>query len=352
MGTEQSCCRKYVCCGRDLESTSFREFLAEADTGDVVLFNQNSMASQWKCFSRSEWNHVAIVVNTPRRIKFLVEAVEPRVLAWKLEKAMESWLAPGECERVVWRRLSGIQRTKALTRACFKFTMSLQNRPFENNWMELVSAIMAQDAQRCCRKKKKAKAKHVVGNPHVHNQADRPSVQSENLKASNQEASSAEAAAESEQSGELDMFDGIVPGSELDTTTQALFCSELAAFYYQQAGWMSKEQLPCRFLPKDFADYRNANVPFYLNEGIALGPMVEIKPPEITVLPPPELPTMGNRPEMNPVYPGPTSPPPKRKGDQYDASRGTVISMNPAEEHAQRPTKVDEEPQEDHVTGF
>eukprot|EP00656_Telonema_subtile_P054101 TRINITY_DN7989_c0_g1_i1.p1 TRINITY_DN7989_c0_g1~~TRINITY_DN7989_c0_g1_i1.p1 ORF type:complete len:349 (-),score=75.72 TRINITY_DN7989_c0_g1_i1:285-1331(-) len=348
MGSSQSCCGKYVCCGRDLESTSFQEFLDQADTGDIVLFNQNSMASQWKCFSRSEWNHVAIVINTPRRIKFLVEAVEPRVLAWKLEKAMESWLSPGECDRVVWRRLSGIERSKSLTRACFKFTMALQNRPFENNWMELVSAIMAQDAQRCCRKKT-AKPKHVVGNPHVHQQADRETVQTANLNASNHQTEEAQAEHDKE---ELDMMKGIEPGSKLDNTTQALFCSELTAFYYQQAGWMSKEQLPCRFLPKDFADYRSANVPFYLNEGISLGPMIEIRPPEIVVLPP-TLPTMGTAPsldvsEQNPVHP-PVSPPPPTKCDTYDPEAGTVI-------HGPVPstkTKEDVEPdQVDHVAGF
>ena len=41
---------------------------------------------------------------------------------------------------------------------------------------------------------------------------------------------------------------------------------------------MSKEQLPWKFLPKDFADYRSANVPYYLQPGVSLGPMVLISP--------------------------------------------------------------------------
>ena len=61
-------------------------------------------------------------------------------------------------------------------------------------------------------------------------------------------------------------------------STETVFCSELVALYYQQAGWMSKDVLPCRFLPKDFADYRSANVTRYLLKGISLGPMIEIVP--------------------------------------------------------------------------
>lgn len=41
---------------------------------------------------------------------------------------------------------------------------------------------------------------------------------------------------------------------------------------------MSKEQAPWKFLPKDFADYRSANVPYYLQPGISLGPMIVLDP--------------------------------------------------------------------------
>eukprot|EP00658_Telonema_sp_P-2_P060981 TRINITY_DN49753_c0_g1_i2.p1 TRINITY_DN49753_c0_g1~~TRINITY_DN49753_c0_g1_i2.p1 ORF type:complete len:355 (+),score=72.63 TRINITY_DN49753_c0_g1_i2:37-1101(+) len=307
MGNDQSCCFKYVCCGRDLPSTSMERFLEEADTGDILLFNQKTCTACWKFFSRSEWNHVAIVINTPKNIKFLVEAVQPQVIAWKLEEAMESWLTPGVCRHVAWRKLKGVKRDKKLTNACFKFTLALQYRDFETEWAELVTAFLKQDTQRCCRPKKRAKDKHVVDNPNVH----RTSYSSSNM-----DAGLGESAGEATPHDSIDMLAGIEPGGELEKTTQSLFCSELVAFYYQQAGWMNKDQLPCRFLPKDFADYRNANVQYNLNPGIDLGDMTLVAAPDIMTLPrdvPPEsVPSMGtSEVTQNPV----ASPPSKVVGE-------------------------------------
>ena len=64
---------------------------------------------------------------------------------------------------------------------------------------------------------------------------------------------------------------------QLKATTEALFCSELVTFYYQQAGWMSKEQLPCRFVPNDLTDSTSANVSRFLKPGISLGPMILVE---------------------------------------------------------------------------
>ena len=47
MGSEQSCCGKYVCCGRELDSVGLEEFLEQADTGDIVLFNQTTVRTLW-----------------------------------------------------------------------------------------------------------------------------------------------------------------------------------------------------------------------------------------------------------------------------------------------------------------
>lgn len=291
MGSEQSCCGKYVCCGRELDSVGLEEFLEQADTGDIVLFNQTTLGSQWKCFSRSEWNHVAIVVNTPKKVKFLVEAVEPEVIAWRLDKAMESWTSPdSSCQRIAWRQISGVNRTKGLVRSFFKFTMAIKRRPFEQHWMELVSAIVRQDVQRCCRPSKRVgKKKHVEENT-----KPRPTgAQGEQMDESGLETEQNDINAEEE----VDMMHDLEEGSERQQTTEALFCSELVAFYYQQAGWMSKDQLPCRFLPKDFADYRSANVPYYLEPQYSLGPMLLVEPSSISKLLPPAVPpTMGRVP--------------------------------------------------------
>ena len=43
-------------------------------------------------------------------------------------------------------------------------------------------------------------------------------------------------------------------------------------------GWMSKEEMPHHFLPKDFSDDDNANAEYYLQNGAKLGPMTLINP--------------------------------------------------------------------------
>ena len=40
---------------------------------------------------------------------------------------------------------------------------------------------------------------------------------------------------------------------------------------------MSKEQLPCRFVPNDFTDSTSANVSRFLQPGISLGPMILVE---------------------------------------------------------------------------
>ena len=49
---------------------------------------------------------MAIVVETPSGIKYLVEAVAPSVIAWRLTEAIDYWMSSvASTERVVWRRL-------------------------------------------------------------------------------------------------------------------------------------------------------------------------------------------------------------------------------------------------------
>eukprot|EP00656_Telonema_subtile_P012994 TRINITY_DN16583_c0_g1_i2.p1 TRINITY_DN16583_c0_g1~~TRINITY_DN16583_c0_g1_i2.p1 ORF type:complete len:215 (-),score=46.89 TRINITY_DN16583_c0_g1_i2:42-686(-) len=142
---------KYLCCGRKLNTASKAQVLAEAQSGDVLLFDQNTIGSSWKCLSRSEWNHVAIVIDTPKGIKFLVEAVAPQVIAWRLDHALDFWLSKeSKATNIAWRQLSGIQRGSELTRSVFKFTLEMQGRPYENCFTEMVSAIFNQDRERCC----------------------------------------------------------------------------------------------------------------------------------------------------------------------------------------------------------
>jgi len=131
-----------------------------------------------------------------------------------------------------------------------------------------MQAIVRQDAQRCCRTNK---PKHIL-NDKASGMVHQDAAEAADLNSTNISSPSSY----QDVGDEFDMMANVT--GELKATTEALFCSELVVFYYQQAGWMSKEQLPWKFLPKDFADYRSANVPYYLQPGISLGPMIIISP--------------------------------------------------------------------------
>jgi hypothetical protein len=68
-------------------------------------------------------------------------------------------------------------------------------------------------------------------------------------------------------------------GAQRKEQAEALFCSELVALFYQQAGWMSKSVKAHHFLPKDFADYDNAHAEQYLRPGVSMGEMLIVTPP-------------------------------------------------------------------------
>ena len=70
------------------------------ELADSWLRQMMQVQSSSECF---EWNHCAIVINTPAQKKFLVGAVKPKVVAWRIDKAMEAWLKDGS--RIGWRPL-------------------------------------------------------------------------------------------------------------------------------------------------------------------------------------------------------------------------------------------------------
>lgn len=297
-----------MCCSPSFDSCPLDHVLQEALSGDVILFSQSNLASSWKCLTRSEWNHVAIVVETPSGIKYLVEAVAPSVIAWRLTEAIDYWMSSvASTERVVWRRLEGVHRNNQLTQAMFDFSMKMQGRSYENNLMEMVRAVLKQDREFCCGSKENKQQPKTGASPHP---ALRVKPSSGLCSCSGEKAKDDEIDIDDvpndprmsdkhrEQSVKA-MLHGTSPSGQVSpqspagpvvhdmsadltderlASTETVFCSELVALYYQQAGWMTKDVLPCRFLPKDFADYRSANVQRYLQKGISLGPMIEIVP--------------------------------------------------------------------------
>jgi hypothetical protein len=130
----------------------------------------SQLAASWKCLTRSEFNHVAVVVETPRGIKFLLEAVAPKSLAWKLTDAMTFWHSDkANASSIVYRPLlvlarslscccnlwcQGVRRGVPLTRAVFNFAVQMQvlllccadamltavlvqGRPYEDCWVRV-----------------------------------------------------------------------------------------------------------------------------------------------------------------------------------------------------------------------
>eukprot|EP00658_Telonema_sp_P-2_P072769 TRINITY_DN6185_c0_g1_i2.p1 TRINITY_DN6185_c0_g1~~TRINITY_DN6185_c0_g1_i2.p1 ORF type:complete len:310 (+),score=66.23 TRINITY_DN6185_c0_g1_i2:226-1155(+) len=285
--TDKTGLRKYLCCGRQLETISKPDFLEQADSGDVILIDQLTISSSWKCLTRSEFNHVGIIINTPRGIKFLVEAIAPEVIAWKLDSALSFWLSePSKAKHVVWRQLSGVERTKALNKALFEFSLQMQGRPYENRWHELAVSVFLQDRScYCCRSRPEQdeyKDVHLGDCPDLVSSERSTQRRVRSIVSPDVRLSSEDPDLKSSSTVVEDMMADM--DHEVRESTQALFCSELVALFYQQAGWMDRANKPHHYLPKDFADYDSANATQHLVPGIGLGPMVLIQQDPVPVL--------------------------------------------------------------------
>ena len=72
-----------------------------------LISTRFQIAASWKCLTRSDFNHVAVVIETPRGLKFLLEAVSPKVMAWRLETALNYWMSPeAKTPYIMYRKLS------------------------------------------------------------------------------------------------------------------------------------------------------------------------------------------------------------------------------------------------------
>jgi len=299
---------------------SQEEVYKKAKVGDIFVFSRGGVAASWSCLTRSKWDHCAILMKTPSGKKFLVEAVSPKVLIWRFDKAINWWFTKGNAKSIAWRQIKGVTVDQRVETAFFKFTNEMQNRPYENQFSELVGAILSQDSERCCCKEK-ANYKDVDGkSAHKYSKElslDLEAIVKKEMKLldKNQDGlvSEEEFKASGKTTEEFQQYDengdGLLdeeemmkraqeqfsPGVDADQdlivadmmadlegerkqSTKALFCSEMVMLYLQQAGWMSKEEMPHHFLPKDFSDDDNANAEYYLQNGAKLGPMTLINP--------------------------------------------------------------------------
>jgi len=122
---------------------SVETLLAEAQTGDVILFdNQLNLGTCLiKCVTRSDFDHVGVVVRFPEPAGVrLLEAVAPRILMDKLETVATMV----ESGRMFYRKLRRKDGAPTFTpeqeKEVQEYAMEFMGRPYENNLKEMVQA--------------------------------------------------------------------------------------------------------------------------------------------------------------------------------------------------------------------
>jgi len=275
MDWSQDCCIKYFpkclhrwgcfCFKRVPGSTSIdlEELEQVAQTGDIILYNEHGAACFQKCFSRSPWVHIGIVIEMGRASgtygKYLLETTMPSgVTISPLKRSLRFWLHDKDLAQLAYRRLE-VKRSEKLLEDIERRAIRLQGRPYEEHYGQIVRAIVSQDD--CCRcGGGKDEADEQLQQMNTDN-----TRQSANICASlhEEEQNSAEA--------EYTMEHTESEARRLDS----LFCSELVALLYQEAGWMDDQFEAMHYLPKDFGTAPNARFPGHAMGGAKLGSVHE-----------------------------------------------------------------------------
>jgi hypothetical protein len=103
------CCSLSNCC-RHFPKAGFLQIMKFAQSGDVILFDNpcNLGTCIISCFTRSDWDHVGIVIRKPGGMPhevYLLEALSPKVLRDELATVLH-WVTQDEGEGVMyWRPL-------------------------------------------------------------------------------------------------------------------------------------------------------------------------------------------------------------------------------------------------------
>ena len=200
------CCHQYgcACCKRvpGTHSLDLEELYDVAQTGDIILYNKKGIACFQKCFARSPWVHIGVVVElgvlAAVKGKYLLDTTTPfGVSLTPLRRSLRYWLQhPEKLGQMVYRPMIA-DRTAEKMLLVETVALGMQGKPYESNYGEIVSAIISQDNLcLCCSADQQSEEE--AREEHLH----------------------------------------------------ALFCSELVACVFQQAGWMSEEYEANRFLPK------------------------------------------------------------------------------------------------------
>jgi hypothetical protein len=107
---DSACVDFFACCAapndcRNFKTAGFMDVLYYAQSGDIILFDNkcNLGTCLISCFTRSDWDHVGIVIRKPggkRSDVYILEALAPTVCMDPLAKVME-WVIEDDGEGVM-----------------------------------------------------------------------------------------------------------------------------------------------------------------------------------------------------------------------------------------------------------
>lgn len=157
----------------------FKSF--QAETGDIIVFDQQGMIYFWKCFLRTSWNHVGIVVEitgdvqpkgTKKRHrpgKYLLEAVSPSLELNPLKDILNVWLDEEwnpDLHMIGYRKLvpnggrpayntkEGAEYLEKHVYPIEAKALQLEGRAYEEHADEILAAVFMQDSatwrKLCC----------------------------------------------------------------------------------------------------------------------------------------------------------------------------------------------------------
>lgn len=216
MGAGRSCTS---CSGHTVEgSVSLNTVLNDADTGDIILFNNPFLATDIiKVATDSEWDHVGMVLkysDNPLET-IIIESVGCGVSMYYLEQRLKQCLKPNdgsEPSYMGWRRLQGKSDRSTWKREVHKYAESLIDTPYEQNFSDFVKAWIGDSTW-------SASVLSFMGGS---------------------------------------VGEGATKGEDLNS----LFCSELCAAIYKHAQILdhSEERDANAYAPRDFASQGNAHL--------------------------------------------------------------------------------------------
>jgi hypothetical protein len=242
------CCAASNCCIH-FERMSFLDVIRKSQSGDIILFDNPVQCNTCfiSCMTRSDWDHVGIVVKKPGGSlseTYLLEALAPKVLRDKLYSVLHWVDDPNDTGKAThpgitfWRPLAHPgEKTvdhpygvidPAMEKKIWDLANANMNKNYERNPVEMIEGAIAMDNQcwsyfcgnKCCDCAEKKYDK--------------------------------------------------TEGGEKDTSLDSVFCSELVAHCYMSIGILRKEIKAHMYLPKDFSSDPHNRVQDYIKEGYEL----------------------------------------------------------------------------------